>query len=171
MTRRADIIPRGDDRDPRAYNRLKYEPRYCDMIRFMAQEGQFPEEWCANIGVTMVTMWNWCNAYPEFDDAYQISWHILHSVWSEKLRKSIHGSNVNQGIILEIMRKRFPATYGKNPRNTFDAFLERPGAQRHDDTGMAQQPITPEVARHMDDDTLKERIEALRARRQHDTKE
>lgn len=30
----------------------KYDPKYCDDVRLYAQEGLFPESWCARIGIT-----------------------------------------------------------------------------------------------------------------------
>jgi len=35
---------------------LKYDPEMCWRVRDMAQEGMFPEEWCADLGVTMSTL-------------------------------------------------------------------------------------------------------------------
>jgi hypothetical protein len=164
MTRtRSNIVPIGPDGEETS-NRLKYDPDFCMQVRVMATEGKFPETWCAEIGVTMQTMWNWANKYPEFDEAYRIAWHILHAVWTQKLADNIN-TRTNQAMLIELLRKRFPATYGNVPRNTLDAFEARNDPPPQEE-GYPQN--TPGEIANMPDDDLHERIKQLQARREHD---
>lgn len=101
----------------------KYDPEYCWAIRDMAQAGKLPEEWCAEIGITMATAYNWCNWHEEFDEAWRIAWIIVGAYWTAEIRKSATNPfHATRAGLLEIARKRFPSTWGKNPTNTAEAF-------------------------------------------------
>ena len=150
---------------------LKYDPKYCMEIRDMAQDGKFPEEWCAHIGVTITTIYNWANRYPEFDEAVRIAWHILHAYYSEKARKIVENPlkyNVLKAtVFLEILRKRFPSTWGKEPRNTAEDFDAR---DRTVIDGDAMAFNTPERIKDADTSDLVKRLEELEARRKAEKK-
>ena len=177
----ANIIPLGPDGQPTS-NRLKYDPAFCEQVREMAQEGMMPEEWAANIGVTMATLYNWANKYPDFEEAIRVGWTILTAVYTRKFREHIvtnhrkvtvdteasiqeqSGPKVNQAIFLEFMRKRFPSIYGPTPRGTFEGFEARNAGLPTEDG----QPATPDAVKAMDNDAIQARLEELRKRRQHD---
>ena len=145
----------------RGSNRQIYRPEFCQTGRGLAQAGLFPESWCAHIGATMRTMFTWADRYPEFCEAFEIGWHILADYWSMAALNSIQGVGRPPSVTLEIMRKRFPSTYGSNPRNTLETFLHRNESNEPDPgqtTGIAQ----------MDDDEINRRIAVLEERRAHD---
>ena len=145
--------------DPRTAA-VKYDPEYCMMIRDMAQDGLFPESWCARIGVTMRTLFNWANTYPDFEEAMHIAWHILHAVWSERAMKAKNGFGEHPpSVLLEILRKRFPATYGASPRNTHETFTNRNTVSEEVEGSEA-----PQSLRSMSDEDLRAQIETLKAR-------
>jgi hypothetical protein len=101
----------------------KYDPEFCWRVRDMAQEGKLPEEWCAEIGITMATAYNWCRWHEEFDEAWRIAWIIVGAYWSRQIRKAaVDPMNPTRAALLEIARKRFPSTWGKAPTNTAEAF-------------------------------------------------
>ncbi len=167
--RRANIIPVSGD-DYKGSNALKYDPEHCWTVRDLAQKGKFPETWCAEIGVTMQTLWNWANRYPEFDEAVRIAWHLLHHYWTEKAASLLTHPTAKQTLLLEIMRKRFPETWGENPRNTLEAWQFRPREvlDEGEEGGEAALDVSPEALGGMTDDDIQQRIAALEARRKHD---
>jgi hypothetical protein len=143
----------------------KYDPEHCWSVRQWAQEGMFPEEWTARLGVTMPTMYNWANAHPDFETAMHEAWWILRSYWTEQARKSKQGIGMPPSILSMILEKRFPDTWGKNPKNTHETFQDR----NKPDDPEALGDTSPEALRGMDKDDLVERIRALEARRSQET--
>lgn len=143
----------------------KYDPEYCWAVREMAQLGMFVEEWCAAIGITMSTLYNWANRYPEFDQAVHESWYLLRAYWSKQARDSVQGVGRPPSVLIKILETRFPDTWGKtNPRNTQETFENRPGRPVREGE-QAAQPMTKDSLRSMDADDLRARIEELERRR------
>lgn len=147
---------------------LKYDPEFCWTVRLMAQEGKFPESWCARLGVTMQTLFNWANTYPDFDQAVREAWHILNAYWTERAQQIVEHpalwSDLKATVFLEILRKRFPETWGKNSRNTQETFETRNTDPEGDGT---TSPLTD--ANRLRDariDELEQRLRTLRARRE-----
>lgn len=141
----------------------KYDPEFCWTVRELAQQGLFVEEWCAAIGVTMSTLYNWANRYPEFEDAMHQAWYLLRAYWSKQARESIIGVGRPPSVLIKILETRFPETWGKtNPRITQEAFENRPGrpVDPQDDDA-----INPEMVKGMDRDLIRDRIAVLEARR------
>jgi hypothetical protein len=104
----------------------KYDPAYCQLVRDLAQDGKFPERWCCEIGISMSTLYNWSDRYPEFEAAVTIGWHLLASHYTDKLvSMAENAEGKGQSALLELMRKRFPSLYGKTPRGTLDHFEAR----------------------------------------------
>jgi len=178
MTRGKKIVPTVVQDEPAA--QCKYRPEYCQAVRDMAQEGMFPEEWCARIGVTMMTLYRWANRFPEFEEAVEVSWHILHAYYAEQFRRaSKNKEDRSIPSLLEIMRKRFPETWGNNPRNTLEAFQRRnqdldheyrPGDDARDVTSAPEGggASTPGASGADPREELEERVQALLQRRMHD---
>lgn len=165
--RRANIVSL--DIDPRSQNASKYDPAHGLTIRLLAQEGKFPETWCAQLGVTMQTLWNWANKYPEFDEHVRIAWHLLHDFWTEKATSLLTHPTAKQTLLLEILRKRFPETWGDDPRNTLETWQFRPKVMDEDEEGGAEAlDVSPGALSKMDDDDISARIAQLEARRKHD---
>ena len=61
----------------------KYDPKHCDLIQQLAQDGKFPAAGCAAIGVTRKTLYNWADRYEDFEDAIEMAWQHLHAYWTE----------------------------------------------------------------------------------------
>lgn len=145
---------------------LKYDPEFCWTVRLMAQEGKFPESWCAKIGITMSTLFQWANTYPEFDQAVREAWHILNAYWSERAQQIVEHparwSDLKATVFLEILRKRFPETWGKNARNTQETFETRNASME----GTASPLTDPNRLRDAKIDELEQRLRTLRARRE-----
>lgn len=146
---------------------LKYDPEFCWTVRLMAQEGKFQEEWCAELGITMSTLFQWANVYPDFDQAVREAWHLLNAYWTAKARAVVENpvlySDLKATVFLEILRKRFPETWGKNARNTQETFENRDRGVVEDG---ARSPLADrEAIRAADLDKLEDRIKQLEARR------
>ena len=126
----------------------------------MAQDGKFPEEWSAELGVTMATIYRWANEYPEFDEAVLISWHLLHAYWARYARENLNNPDLKAGLLMEMLRKRFPSTWGKDPQNTQTHFEARNKAQAGD-----QPLLDPSEVRTASDEAINDAIAKLEERR------
>lgn len=165
--KRANIMLIGPQ--PGEQRALKYDPEFCWTVRLMGQDGKFPEEWCAGLGVTMSTLFQWANTYPDFDQAVREAWHLLNAYWTRKARdvveKPLFYSDLKATVFLEILRKRFPETWGKNARNTQETFENRDMAAVEEGQAQRSPLADHEAIRAADVDRLEERIAQLEARR------
>lgn len=148
----------------RASNRQKYDGGISMRILAMAEGGKFPEEWCAEIGITMRTLYVWANEYPEVAEAVEAAWHLLHAYWARLLRENMMNPALRQTTILHVMAKRFPATWGQAPNNTLEHFLARGEPARSIDLKDNQCPSCKQRA-GMSREEISERIAVLQARR------
>jgi hypothetical protein len=147
---------------PRASNRQKYDGAAPLKILAMAEEGMFPEEWCAVLGISMRTLYNWANERPEFEEAVEAAWHLLHAFWARLLRENLTNPSLRQNAILQVMAKRFPTTWGNAPRNTLDHFLARNSGEAEKVQAHASTSGAPERA--MTREEVRERIRVLQER-------
>ncbi|MFD1156945.1 hypothetical protein [Roseovarius aestuarii] len=118
--KRSNIVPLS--LDPRSTNALKYKPEYCQLIIRRAKLGEFPEQWCSRIDISLSTMYNWANRYQEFDRASQLAWTHLTSYWTQAAWKAALGGPANTQVLIHILKKRFPDTWGHSARNTQASF-------------------------------------------------
>lgn len=148
--------------DPRTAA-IKYDPDFGWRIRELAQEGQFPESWCAALGVTMSTMYRWANIHEEFEEHFNIAWHILHHHWTDRAANLKAGpGEMPPTVMLEFLRKRFPKTWGKNPMNTHENFTHRNDPDAEATSAQITTQSSEEIAA---------RIEKLQQRRAQDSKQ
>lgn len=117
-------------------NRQKYHDRIPNLVLGMSRKGMFPEEWCAELGISMRTLFVWANERAEFEDAVEAGWHILHAYWARLLRENITNPAFRQTAALQVMAKRFPATWGQTPRNTLEHFTSRNEPSPENDNGL-----------------------------------
>ena len=143
----------------------KYDPEvHCQMVRDLAQEGEFPEAWAATIGITLNTMRVWVNTHEEFAEAVIIARHLLQTYWTRKLVAARDDPNAKPGIYSIIVR-RFPELYGKAPVDLF-AFLHSPLPTDTTGAPEAEHTVTTvDGVRQMSDEDIKKRLEILRQRR------
>jgi hypothetical protein len=118
--KRSNIVP--IVRDPRATNALKYRPEFCALVTDLARQGHFPEEWCRRIEVSLSTMYNWANRYPDFDEACQLGWTYLTAYWTCQALQAARGGPADTKLLIHILQKRFPDTWGHTARNTQASF-------------------------------------------------
>lgn len=157
MAHRNNIVP-APSAEIRS-NRQKYHAGAPNQILIMARNGMFPEEWCAEIGIAMRTLYAWANEYPEFEEAVELSWHALHAYWIKLLRENITNPAFRQSAALQVMAKRFPATWGQQPRNTLEHFQSRNDL-------VADGPQREVDPRSLSDEELAARLEVYRKRRE-----
>jgi len=62
-------------------------------------------------------MYNWANRYAEFDEACQLAWVHLTAFWTQQAIEAARGGPQNAKLVVEILKKRFPDTWGYNSRN------------------------------------------------------
>ncbi|MBT52129.1 MAG: hypothetical protein CMF72_01710 [Mameliella sp.] len=111
------------------------------------------------LGIAMLTLYAWANEYPEFEEAVEISWHKLHACWINLLRENITNPAFRQTTALQVMAKRFPATWGQQPRNTLEHFEAR-NASNNDGQQNEEDP------RALTDEELAARLEVYRLRQE-----
>lgn len=142
----------------------KYDPDlHCDMVRRLAQDGEFPEAWAAEIGITLNTMRVWVNTHEEFSEAVIIARHLLQTYWTRELREARNNPNAKPGIY-SIIARRFPEFYGKAPVDLW-GYLHG-----QDPMGQAAQPAVPESGQaspqvNKTEADILDRLEQLRRRR------
>ena len=140
----------------------KYDPEYCWTVRKLGQAGKFPEEWVAQIGVTLSTLYNWANAHPEFEQAMHEAHWLCRAFWAQKARENLQGVGMPPSTLSLILQRRFPDMWGKASVNLHQHFEDRNKVE-DDDT-------SPTALRHMTRDELQERIRVLEERRKHEEK-
>ena len=109
---RTDLVLIGQQADEPG-RALKYEPHYCDDVRIWAQEGKFPETWCARIGIHRATFYRWANDNPEFEEAILQAWVILQHYWTEYAVRELKNKDLKSAVLLTILKARFPRLYGR----------------------------------------------------------
>lgn len=153
------LVPADAGREYKAAN--KYDPEYCWTVRQLAEGGEFPEEWCAAIGVTMPTLFNWANAYPEFEQAMHEAWWLCRAYWTKQARTSVQGVGIPPTVLIKVLESRFPDTWGKTAaRNTHETFTNRNEIAEEEERA----ELSPEALRDVEDDKIAARIQALEAR-------
>ena len=143
----------------------KYDPdTHCQLVRDLAQRGEFPEAWAAEIGITLNTMRVWVNTHEEFAESVIIARHLLQTFWTRELAKARNDPNSKPGIYSIIVR-RFPELYGKNPIDLF-AFLHSPLPTDAAGQSEGEHTITTaDGVQQMTDEEIQKRLETLRQRR------
>ena len=138
----------------------KYDPEYCWTVRELGQEGKFPEEWVSHLGVTLKTLYNWANSYPEFEQAMHEAHWLCRAYWARRARENVQGVGMAPSILALILQRRFGDMWGQNAANLQQHFEDR---NRVDDLGPAG--IDPERIKSASEADLEEAIRALQERR------
>lgn len=139
----------------------KYDPGFCLVVRELAQRGEFPEAWAAEMGVTLNTMRNWSRNQPDFAEAVVIAHHLLQTYWTRDLVANRLNPNARPGLYALIAR-RLPALYGRNPIDLVSWLVE---PEINDEASSPADVRMIAAIRSMTDQEISARIEVLRARR------
>lgn len=144
----------------------KYDPEYCWTVKTLGQEGKFPEEWVAEIGVTLSTLYNWANAHPEFEQAMHEAHWLCRAFWAKKARENIQGVGIPPSTLSLVLQRRFPDMWGKASVNLHQHFEDRNKSKDPE----AVDDTSPTALRGMSREALEDRIRALETRRKHEDK-
>jgi hypothetical protein len=146
----------------------KYDPdRHPLRVMELAQEGEFPEAWAADIGVTFLTFRNWCRDHEEFRDAFEAARLLLETHWTRDLVKNRTNPDARPGLYALIMR-RFSHYYGPNAPDLWGWFQGKdpvPSATPAPGTAPAAMPDADQPVNQTASADLERRLEALRKRR------
>lgn len=138
----------------------KYDPDlHCQMVRDLGQRGEFQEAWASEIGVTITTMREWVRKHEEFRESVIIAHQLLVTYWTRKVAKNVAAPDAKPGMF-QILMRRFPALYGKNPIDLQAWLMESNSAE-----DAANEALTADTAKTAPTDELQARLEALRRRR------
>lgn len=159
------LVPK-DDPERKYGPANKYDPEFCWTVRQLGQEGKFPEEWVAELGVTLSTLYHWANAYPEFEQAMHEAHWLCRAYWAKTARENLQGVGIPPSTLSLILQRRFPDMWGKNSVNMHQHFEDR---NRSNDEATVEN-TSPEALRQMTDDELQARIKVLQDRRQAERK-
>lgn len=146
-------------------NRQKYDGTQGPRIMEMAEQGLWPEEWCAELGIRMSTLYAWADRYPEFEEALHNAWVLLHAWAARTWRENLNNPNFRQTMFTAKMQRRLPSTFGAEPRVTQEGYCDR---------NAEPEPVGEDAAEIEEDENSRElerinaKIAALKARRAHD---
>lgn len=139
----------------------KYDPdHHCQLVRDLAEQGEFQEAWASEIGITIATMRDWVRKHEDFREAVVIAHQLLITYWTRKVADNVTDQHAKPGMF-NILMRRFPAIYGKSPIDLQAWLMEAPA----DDPAAIQDALTAEAAKAAPTDELQARLEALRKRR------
>lgn len=136
----------------------KWDPAYCEKIMLLAQAGDFPEAWAAEIGVSVETLRLWGHAHPEFREALIAAKHLLYAYWTREIAANRNNPRANSAMYALVVR-RLPALFGREPVDLVEYVT-------HDDDAPAAGQLTAENVKTADTSELEARLEALRRRRE-----
>lgn len=138
---------------------LKYTPEHCDRIIMLAQQGEFPETWANELGVTLETFRLWRRDHPEFGEAIIMAHQYLLAHWTRFLAANLTNPNAKPKLFALLLR-RFPAIYGRDPIDLAN-WISNDG-----EPDLSKGTDKPEDLSGLTDQELMERLDVLHRRRQ-----
>lgn len=145
--------------------RNKFDPVFCTWVVDWAKEGQLMVQWARNLCVTIQTLYDWANAYPEFEEAMQMAFTEAGAHWTAlgiSNMKNPTGEGTKKfdtRLYLAFMQSSFPELMGPSAKAHQDNFKRRNDAPPKEERD--------EAARALDPATMDAKIEELLARRKH----
>lgn len=133
----------------------------------MAEEGEFPEAWAADIGVTFGTFRAWYRDHEEFRDAFEAARLLLETYWTRDLVNNRANPDARPGLYSLIMR-RFAHYYGPSAPDLWGWFAGKnpaPSATPAPGAAQAAMPGNDQPVNQTASADLERRLEKLRRRR------
>ena len=84
-----------------------YRPESCERFIEMSSQGMGIIEIAAGLGVTRQTLYNYCERYPEFLDAYTRGKELCQAWWEMRGREGLDNREFNPGLWKLNMCNRF----------------------------------------------------------------
>ncbi|MBK8772906.1 MAG: hypothetical protein IPM06_21085 [Rhizobiales bacterium] len=135
-----------------------YDPTlHPGMVMRLAQIGEFPEVWAAEIGVSFMTLRNWMRLHVEFADAMEAARLLLEAYWTRNLIANRNNPSAKPGLYTLILR-RFSHYYGPNAPDIW-AWFKAPDDAELGPVKPSETPISQATTAE-----LERRLEELRRR-------
>lgn len=83
-----------------------YRAEYCDLLAEHFAEGYSFESFGGVVGVSKQTLYNWCEAHPEFLDSKKSHETASQLVWEKRLRSLATGGEGNATAIIFGLKNR-----------------------------------------------------------------
>ncbi len=95
----------------------KYQVEYCDKIIEMYSAGGDHFEFCAEVGISDMTFYNWRDNYEEFKEAWQRADTLARNFYNKEYRKQglSQEKYPNASQLFTYMRQRWPKEFSKDP--------------------------------------------------------
>ena len=84
----------------------EYDPAYCDLLKDHFAEGYSFESFGGVVGVSKQTLYNWCEAHPEFLDAKKTYETASQLAWEKRLRSLATSGEGNATAIIFGLKNR-----------------------------------------------------------------
>lgn len=85
-----------------------YDPAYCDLLAEHYRDGYSFESFGGVVGVSKQTLYNWCEAHPEFLDAKKTYETASQLAWEKRLRSLATSGEGNATAIIFGLKNRAP---------------------------------------------------------------
>ena len=90
-------------------SKSKYRPEYCKRIVEIMSDGTAMITACVEFGISKQTLFNWCDAHPEFKAAYALAKQGCEAWWINEGKKATFGGvdGFNSSSYNAHMKNRF----------------------------------------------------------------
>ena len=102
----------------------KYEPKMCDTIIEMGNEGASKKRMWSQLGISSGTADNWCKKFPEFAEAVGIAMVHSQSYWETQLLANVENKNFNSRLVEIALRGQFQQDYRETRETKIDLKAE-----------------------------------------------
>jgi len=92
----------------------EYKPEYCDLVIECGKQGMSIAEMASACGVVRQTLFNWCDNYPDFLEAFTRAKNESLCWWELQARVGLYnrdGVSLNSSLWSRSMAARFPDEY------------------------------------------------------------
>ena len=102
----------------------KFEPKMCDQMIAMGQEGASQKMMWSKLGISKNTAEAWRKKYPEFAEALEIALVHAQSYWETQLLANVENKNFNSRLVEIALRGQFQQDYRETRDTKIDLKAE-----------------------------------------------
>ena len=95
-----------------------YKPEYCEAVVEWGKRGKSKAWMCASLSIADNTMRTWCDTYPEFLQAMEISQKHSQLWWEDTGQSGMLSKSIDASIWSRSMAARFPADWREKSEQT-----------------------------------------------------